>query len=129
VQPHDSFPAFYGTRRFITEFTRALHLYLNVIYPPKARAICYDVRSHQTATRAGSIQPTWRSGGYMVMLWPAGATQRRIVCRSVPHTAGKTNATATLHLHTPPSVLHRVPRENRRFGGTYSHHHPQNGNR
>jgi prolipoprotein diacylglyceryltransferase len=24
-----SFPAFYGTRRFITEFTRALHLYLS----------------------------------------------------------------------------------------------------
>jgi hypothetical protein len=23
------FPAFYGTRRFITEFTRALHLYLS----------------------------------------------------------------------------------------------------
>jgi hypothetical protein len=28
VQPLDSFRAFYGTRRFITEFTRPLHLYL-----------------------------------------------------------------------------------------------------
>jgi hypothetical protein len=29
VQPLGSFPAFYGTRRFITEFTRAPHLYLS----------------------------------------------------------------------------------------------------
>jgi hypothetical protein len=29
VQPLGRFPAFYGTRRFITEFTRALHLYLS----------------------------------------------------------------------------------------------------
>jgi hypothetical protein len=27
VQPLGSFPAVYGTRKFITEFTRALHLY------------------------------------------------------------------------------------------------------
>jgi hypothetical protein len=26
---HTRVPAFYGTRRFITEFTRALHLYLS----------------------------------------------------------------------------------------------------
>jgi hypothetical protein len=25
VQPHKNFPGFYGTRRFITVFTRALH--------------------------------------------------------------------------------------------------------
>jgi hypothetical protein len=29
VRPLDSFPAFYGTRRFNTEFTRALHLFLS----------------------------------------------------------------------------------------------------
>jgi hypothetical protein len=29
VQPLGRFPAFYGTRRLITEFTRALHLYLS----------------------------------------------------------------------------------------------------
>jgi hypothetical protein len=29
MQPLDSFTAFYGTRRFITEFTRALHLHLS----------------------------------------------------------------------------------------------------
>jgi hypothetical protein len=29
VQPLGSVPAFYGTRRFITEFTRALRLYLS----------------------------------------------------------------------------------------------------
>jgi hypothetical protein len=29
VQPFDSFPTSYGTRRFITTFTRDLHLYLS----------------------------------------------------------------------------------------------------
>jgi hypothetical protein len=29
VQPLGSFPVFYGTRRFITAFTRDLHLYLS----------------------------------------------------------------------------------------------------
>jgi hypothetical protein len=29
VQPLDSFPTFYGTRRFITAFASALHLYLS----------------------------------------------------------------------------------------------------
>jgi hypothetical protein len=29
VRPLDSFPAFYGTRRFNTEFIRALHLFLS----------------------------------------------------------------------------------------------------
>jgi hypothetical protein len=29
VQPLSRFPAFYGTRRFITEFTRDLNLYLS----------------------------------------------------------------------------------------------------
>jgi hypothetical protein len=33
VQPLDSFPAFYGTRRFITAFTKALHLYLSWARP------------------------------------------------------------------------------------------------
>jgi hypothetical protein len=29
VRPLDSFPAFHGTQRFNTEFTRALHLFLS----------------------------------------------------------------------------------------------------
>jgi hypothetical protein len=29
ARPLDSFPAFYGTRRFNTEFTTALHLFLS----------------------------------------------------------------------------------------------------
>jgi hypothetical protein len=33
AQPLGSFPAFYGTRSFITEFTRALHLYLSCDKP------------------------------------------------------------------------------------------------
>jgi hypothetical protein len=33
VRPLDSFPAFYGTRRFITTFTRALHVSLSWARP------------------------------------------------------------------------------------------------
>jgi hypothetical protein len=33
VRPLDSFPAFYGTRSFITEFTRSLHLFLSRARP------------------------------------------------------------------------------------------------
>jgi hypothetical protein len=33
VQPLKNFPAFYGTRRFITVFTRALHWSLSCHYP------------------------------------------------------------------------------------------------
>jgi hypothetical protein len=33
VQPLKSFPEFYGTRRFITQFTRALHLCLSLARP------------------------------------------------------------------------------------------------
>jgi hypothetical protein len=33
VRPLDSFPAFHGTQRFNTEFTRALHLFLSLARP------------------------------------------------------------------------------------------------
>jgi hypothetical protein len=33
VMPLDSFPAFCGPRRFNTEFTRALHLFLSQAWP------------------------------------------------------------------------------------------------
>jgi hypothetical protein len=33
VRPLDSFPAFHGTRKFSTEFTRALHLFLSLARP------------------------------------------------------------------------------------------------
>jgi hypothetical protein len=36
VQPLDSFPAFYGTRRFISAFTRALHLSLSWARPTQS---------------------------------------------------------------------------------------------
>jgi hypothetical protein len=32
-RPLDSFPAFHGTQRFSTEFTRALHLFLSLARP------------------------------------------------------------------------------------------------
>jgi hypothetical protein len=36
VYPFDSFPAFYGTRRFITALTRALHLSLSWARPAQS---------------------------------------------------------------------------------------------
>jgi hypothetical protein len=33
VMPLDSFPAFHGTRRFNTEFTRGIHLFLSLARP------------------------------------------------------------------------------------------------
>jgi hypothetical protein len=33
ARPFDSFPAFHGTRRFNTDFTRALHLFLSLARP------------------------------------------------------------------------------------------------
>jgi hypothetical protein len=41
VKPLDSFPAFYGTRRFNTDLTRALHLFLYIyIYIYKWMFVC-----------------------------------------------------------------------------------------
>jgi hypothetical protein len=39
VQPLGSFPAFYGTRRLIIEFTRALHLYLSWARPIQSKTL------------------------------------------------------------------------------------------
>jgi hypothetical protein len=39
VQPLGSFPAFYGTRNFITAFTRALHLYLSWARPMQSTTL------------------------------------------------------------------------------------------
>jgi hypothetical protein len=46
VRPLDSFPAFYGTRRFNTEFTRALHLSLSWTRPIQSTS------PHPTSTRS-----------------------------------------------------------------------------
>jgi hypothetical protein len=39
MQPLGSFPAFYGIRRFITEFTSALHLYLSWARPTQSTTL------------------------------------------------------------------------------------------
>jgi hypothetical protein len=46
VKPVDSFPAFYGTRRFNTEFTRALHLSLSWARPIQSTS------HHPTSSRS-----------------------------------------------------------------------------
>jgi hypothetical protein len=39
VRPLDRFPAFYGTRKFDTEFTRALHLFLSCARPIQSTSL------------------------------------------------------------------------------------------
>jgi hypothetical protein len=47
VRTLDSFPAFYGTRRFNTKFTRALHLSLSWARPIQSTS------THPSSTRCG----------------------------------------------------------------------------
>jgi hypothetical protein len=51
VMPLDSFPAFHVTRRFNTEFTRALHLFLSWATPP------IPILSHTTPSDLSKIHP------------------------------------------------------------------------
>jgi hypothetical protein len=52
VKPLDSFPAFHGTRRFNTEFTRALHLFLFWARPIQSTS------PHPTSPRSSLILST-----------------------------------------------------------------------
>jgi hypothetical protein len=58
VQPLGRFPAFYGTRRFITESTIALHLYQVFILPYSKCWICPPAACIQALARR--LIPTWR---------------------------------------------------------------------
>jgi hypothetical protein len=66
VKPLNSFPAFYGNRRFITAFTRVLHLFLS-----SARSIQYTP-PHHIAQRSILILPTHLHSGLPSGLFPSG---------------------------------------------------------
>jgi hypothetical protein len=66
VTPLDSFPAFHGTRRFNTEFTRALHLFLSLARPIQSTS------PHPTSPRSILILSTHLRLGLPGGLFSAG---------------------------------------------------------
>jgi hypothetical protein len=65
VRPFDSFPAFYGTRRFNTEFTRPLHLFLSWARP------ILSTSPHPTSPRSILILSTHLCFGLPTGLFPS----------------------------------------------------------
>jgi hypothetical protein len=65
VRPLDSFPAFHGTRRFNTEFTRALHLFLSLAWPIQSTS------PHRTFPRSTLILSTHLPLGLPSGLFPS----------------------------------------------------------
>jgi hypothetical protein len=66
VRPLDSFPAFHGTRRFNTEFTTALHLFLSWARPIQSTS------PHPTSPRSILILSTFLRLGLHSGLFPSG---------------------------------------------------------
>jgi hypothetical protein len=66
VKSLDSFPAFRGTRRFYTEFTRALHLFLSLATPIQSTS------PHPTSPRSILILSTHLRLGIPSGLFPSG---------------------------------------------------------
>jgi hypothetical protein len=64
--PLDSFPAFHGTQRFSTEFTRALHLFLSLARPIQS------ISPHPTSPRSILILSTHLCLGLPSGLFPYG---------------------------------------------------------
>jgi hypothetical protein len=67
ARPLDSFPAFHGTRRFNTEFTRALHLFLSCARPIQSTS------PHPTSPRSILILSTYLRFGLPSGLFPSGS--------------------------------------------------------
>jgi hypothetical protein len=65
VRPLDSFPSFYETRRFSTEFTRALHLFLSWTRPIQSTL------PHPTSPRSILILSTHLHLGLPSVLFPS----------------------------------------------------------
>jgi hypothetical protein len=65
VRPLDSFPSFYGARRFFTEFTRALHLFLSCARPIQSTSL------HPTSPRTILILSTLLRLGHPSGLFPS----------------------------------------------------------
>jgi hypothetical protein len=85
LMPLDSFPAFYGTRRFNTEFIRALHLFLSWARQMKSTS------PHTTPPRFILILSTHLRLGLLNGLFPSGFPT---YTRS----------------YSPPFVLHALPK-------------------
>jgi hypothetical protein len=68
VKPLDSFPAFYGTRRFNTEFTTALHPFLSLARPIQSTSL------HPTSPTAILILFTHLRFGLCSGLFPSDYT-------------------------------------------------------
>jgi hypothetical protein len=66
VRPLDSFPAFHGTRRFNTEFTIALHLFLSWARPIQSTS------PHPISPRSILILSTHLRFGLLSGLFPSG---------------------------------------------------------
>jgi hypothetical protein len=66
VRPLDSFPAFHGTRRFNTEFTRDLHLFLSWVRPTQSTSL------HPTSPISILILSTHLCLGLPSGLFPSG---------------------------------------------------------
>jgi hypothetical protein len=66
VRPLDIFPAFHGIRRFNTEFTRALHLFLSLAIPIQSKS------PHPTSPRSILILSTHLRLGFPSGLFPSG---------------------------------------------------------
>jgi hypothetical protein len=78
VQLLKNFPAFYGTRRFITVFTRALHWSLSC-----ARSIQY-IPSHPISLRSILILSTHLRLGLQSCLFPSGFSTKILNASSSP---------------------------------------------
>jgi hypothetical protein len=77
--PLDSFPAFHGTRRFNTEFTRALHLFLSRATPIQFTS------PHPTSPRFILILSTHLRLGLPSGLFPSGLPTNTIRVPLLPH--------------------------------------------
>jgi hypothetical protein len=66
LRPLDSSAAFHGTRRFNTEFTRGLHLFLSLARPIQSTP------PHPTSPRSILILPTHLRLGLPSGLFPSG---------------------------------------------------------
>jgi hypothetical protein len=94
VSALDSFPAFYGTRRFNTECTRALHLSLSWASPFKSTS------PHPTSTRSILILYNHLRLGLPSVLFPSGFPTNNIYAC---HFCGLLIFTRIL-LHLPPEA-------------------------
>jgi hypothetical protein len=79
VRPLDNFPAFYGTRRFNTEFIRALHLFLSWARPIRSTL------PHSTSPRSILILSIHLRLGLPSGFFPSGFPTNNLYASLFPH--------------------------------------------